>query len=199
MNGKIKNNRGGYDNIDMVEPIHVERTKLVSDMVSEAVVQQEILREFKTTSMQQVDAFVRHSAEKHEVHLGGKIGNITLTSHCETMKVQFQVQKNIVFDEQIEAAKALFLEVATDAAVDSPPLAQAIINSNFETNNEGQLSTSRILDVCRWQIDDERWQRGKRAAYASMNTQSTSTFIRFYHREDSSKKWQAISLDIAKL
>lgn len=68
------------------------------------------LAQFKVAAMNEVTEFVERSLAEYDVKHGGKKGNVTLISFDGAYKVVRQMQETLVFDERLQAAKALIDE-----------------------------------------------------------------------------------------
>lgn len=183
----------------MVSDIDQARDGLVYEIVSAARGLQEAMQNFKAQAMGDVQAFVDMSAEKYEVHLGGKKGNITLTSYDGTLKVQVAISEKIAFDERLQAAKSLIDDCLKDWTEESRDELKTLVMSAFQVDQEGKLNTGRILGLRRFQISDERWKRAMDAIGDSVQVVGSKLYLRIYERTGADGKWVALPLDLAAL
>ena len=109
--------------------------------------------------MGDVAAFVALSAEQYGAKVGGNKGNLTITTYDGRYKVQRQVSETLVFDERLQAAKALIDECITEWTEGSRDEIRALINDAFQVDKEGRINTGRVLSLRRLKIDDERWRQ----------------------------------------
>lgn len=138
-------------------------------------------------------------AEKYDAKLGGRKGNMTLMSYDGTMKIQVQVADHIDFGSELQTAKSLIDECLIEWSADSRPEIRALITSAFNTDREGQVNRADIFMLLRMKINDERWQKAMEAIRDAMRVVGSKTYIRFYQRENGAAKWQAITIDMAKV
>jgi len=197
--GYWQNAQGNLVPEDAIKPVDKERDKLVRKLVEQARALQATMAAFKSGAMGDVETFVERSAERYDVKLGGKKGNITLPSFDGRYKVQLTVADRLVFDERIQAAKALVDECIHEWTADSSTNIKALIEHAFQTDKEGKLNTGRILSLMRLSIDDEKWKRAMEAIKDSMQVSSTTSYLRIYERVGDSDRYQQISLDLAGL
>jgi len=204
--GYWKNAQGNLVPEEAIKPIDKERDKLVKKLVASARALQATMAAFKSGAMGDVETFVERSAERYDVKLGGKKGNITLPSFDGQYKIQLAVADRLVFDERIQAAKALVDECIHEWTTDSSAEIKALIEHAFQADKEGQLNTGRILGLMRLSIEDKKWQRAMDAIKDSMQVASTCSYLRIYERVGDSDtqaagtgRYQQISLDIAGL
>lgn len=190
--------QGRYIPPELVKDIDKERDALVREVHKEALELRDALARFKARAMGDVQAFVELSAEKYGVKLGGRKGNTTLTCFDGSLKIQVALQETLVFDEKIQAAKALIDECLTDWSLESHPGLVSIIQDAFQVNQAGHINTRRILTLRNQNIDDPRWQRAMQAIADSLKVSGSKYYIRIYER-DQSGAYQAVSLDIAAI
>lgn len=184
--------------VENIRPIDLARHELVLEKVGKARELQKRLRDLKYELLDDIEAFVEMSAERYEVKLGGKKGNVTLASFDGAYQLTRQISEHLVFDEGLQAAKALIDECLRGWTQGSPSELRAIIDQAFQVDKEGRINTARILGLRRLDIADERWQRAMTAIGESLRVTGTRSYVRVYER-DARGKYNAISLDMAAL
>lgn len=180
-----------------VKDIDKLRTDLVTRLCQMAEAQAAGLKEFKLNTMSEVAAFVAISLDQYGVKAGGTKGNVTLTTFDGKYKLVRQMADNIVFGEQLMAAKALIDECLHEWAAGSNDNVKALINHAFQTDKEGKINTGRVLGLRRLAIRDEKWQQAMQAIADSMQTASSKPYVRFYVRDDKTLDYRPIVLDAA--
>ncbi|HHT7895532.1 TPA: DUF3164 family protein [Pasteurella multocida] len=200
MNGQVywKNIKGNLVPDEMVKEIDKERDCLVRGFVEQALEKQKEVRAFKKQVFDDIDAFIQLSAEKYDVQLGGRKGNVTLLSYDGEYKLIIAVQDRLTFDERIQAAKQLIDECLHEWSADARPELRSIINDAFQVDKEGNLNTARILSLRRVEIQDERWTKAMQAISDSIQIVDSKDYVRFYKRDDNGN-YQQISLDMARV
>lgn len=182
-----------------IREIDLMRDKEVVEMISKAKAMQEQLRQFKQETFDTIAAFTELSAERYDVSLGGKKGNITLRSFDGRYKVQFAIAELLTFDEGLQAAKVLIDECLHDMTEDADPDLKMIVNDYFATDKEGKINTQRVLSLRRYNIKDPRWKKAMDAISDALQVSDTASYVRFYERSGSDKRYQAITLDVASV
>lgn len=182
-----------------VKPIDKLRTLVTTSLCEEAKKLNAHMAGVKLESMRMIDEFVEQSLKEYGVAQGGKKGNITLVSFDGRYKVVRQMAETIVFDERLQAAKALIDECIHVWAKGSNANIKVLVNDAFQVDREGKISTGRVLGLRRLDIKDETWTRAMAAISDSMNVASTKPYVRFYERDERSGAYLAISLDLASL
>ena len=180
-----------------VKDVDKVRHELVVNMCQQAQVLREQLAAFKLASMANVAAFVSMSMETYGVKSGGNKGNVTLTSYDGKYKLVRQMADRIVFGPELMAAKALIDECVHVWAQEANDNIKALVNHAFQTDKEGKINTGRVLGLRRLDIRDAKWQQAMQAIADSMQTASTTPYIRFYVRNDTTQNYMAIPLDMA--
>lgn len=185
--------------VSKIKPIDKDRHRVVTDLVEQAKVEQARLIGFKTNAMHAVNEFVDRSLAEYDVKKGGKKGNVTLLSFDGRFKIVRQMQETIAFDERLQAAKQLIDECIQLWSKGSSANIKALVNDAFQVDQQGKISTGRVLGLRRLEIDDEQWQRAMRAIGDSMQVASTKPYIRFYERDENKGDYVPVSLDVAAI
>ncbi|OEC61318.1 DUF3164 family protein [Pseudomonas sp. ENNP23] len=185
--------------IEMIKAIDQERDRLVRQLVGRAYELNQELAQFKAAAFGDVDAFVDLSAEQYDVHLGGKKGNVTLVTFDGSYKVIRAKADSIVFDERLQAARALIDECLADWTEGARPEVTLLINDAFRTDTKGEIRTASVLALRRLAIEDERWKRAMTAIGEACQVASTTSYLRLYERVGDTDQYVPISLDIAKI
>lgn len=196
--GYIEDARGRLVPVDAVDEFDLERDKLVRSITARAQALQKEMIDFKAWAMGEVAAFVELSAERYDVKLGGRKGNLTLRTFDGSEEVRLQVADRIVFDERIHAAKEIIDGLIVEWTEGSRKELRALIEHAFQVDAEGKLNLGRVLTLTRLSIEDERWQQAMEAIRDSMQVASSKSYIRCYQR-DSKGEQEQINLDLAKL
>ncbi|MEE1951000.1 DUF3164 family protein [Pseudomonas alcaligenes] len=187
--------------VSMIKPVDQTRDQLVRQLVDRAIEFNAGLAEFKGSAFGDIDAFVELSAEQYGASLGGKKGNVTLTTFDGRYKIIRAKQDTIVFDERLQAARALIDECLADWTEGAKPEAAVIINEAFRTDTKGEIRTAAVLALRRLEISDQRWQRAMKAISEAVQVASTKAYLRIYERVRVGEvdQWRPISLNLAEI
>ena len=197
--GYWKNASGALIPTSKIKPVDVDRHHAVVGLCTQAKAIGAQLLGFKLDAMRAVEEFVSRSLADYDVAHGGKKGNITLISFDGRFKVVRQMAETIVFDERLQAAKALIDECIQGWSRGSNANIKVLVNDAFQVDSAGKISTGRVLGLRRLDIHDETWGRAMQAIGDSMAVASTKPYIRFYERDANSGEYWPISLDVARL
>jgi hypothetical protein len=184
--------------IESIKDIDLARDELVLEIVEKAKVLNKALSEFKASAFQDIQAFIDLSAEKYNAQIGGRKGNVTLNSYDGRYRILRANQDHIVFDERIQAAKALIDECLKDWTDGARSEIRAIIDRAFEVDKQGNLNTGRILTLRRVDIKDPRWLEAMQAISDSIQVLGSKSYIRVYMRKGDDNYIQ-IPLDISSV
>ena len=190
--------KGNLVAVANIREIDLLRDELVAEIVGKAQAVADNMRAFKTEAMDDIAAFIQLSAERYDVQLGGKKGNVTLHSFDGAYRVQLAMQDTLVFDEGLLAAKALIDECINEWTQGSRTELKTLINAAFQVDKEGNISTARVLGLRRLAIDDAKWRRAMDALSDSLQVHTSKAFVRVYRR-DTAGEYQLINLDVAKV
>lgn len=194
-----EDSRGRLVPASMISDVDKQRDDVVKELAAAAKDLQEAMRNFKLQAMGDVQAFVDLSAERYDVKLGGKKGNVSLVSFDGRLKVQVAISEHLSFDERLQAAKKLIDECLTDWTGDSRDEIKTIVLDAFQVDKEGRINTGRILSLRRLPICDKRWVMAMQAIADSMQVVGSKTYLRIYERTGMDDKYTAITLDLAAL
>lgn len=198
-NGYLADSRGRLVPLEKVEPIDLARHELVGEIVAKAKALQQQLADFKLGTLGDIGAFVELSAEKYQTQLGGKKGNLTLTSYDGRYKIQRAISEHLVFDERLQVAKELIDRCIHRWAAGSVAEIRALVEHAFQVDQEGKISTGRVLGLRRLAINDGEWQQAMEAIADSIQVAGSKTYVRLYERVGDADQWRPIALDMAAL
>ena len=182
-----------------IKEIDKDRSKTVTELCEQAETESARLMGFKTAAMHAVTEFIERSLAEYDVKHGGKKGNVTLISFNGMYKIVRQMQETIVFDERLQAAKALIDECIQGWSKGSNVNIKVLVNDAFQVDQQGKISTGRVLGLRRHDIDDPKWLEAMRAIGDSMKVASTKPYIRFYKRDETTGEYFPINLDVAAI
>ena len=193
----LRDAKGALVPLSMVKAADLLMDELVRKVTDAASSLHDRLARFKGAAFTDVAEFQALLAQEYETTIGGKKGNITLTSFDGCRKVQVQVADLFEFGPELQAAKALIDECLAEWAAGSGAELRALVNRVFSVDKEGQINRAELFMLLRVEIADERWQRAMLAIRDSMRVIGSKSYMRFYDRAKPDAAWRAITLDIA--
>lgn len=180
-----------------IKPTDLLRDRLVMEVVAKAKEISAQLARFKGQVFGDIAALQDISFEQYGARIGGQKGNLTLTSFDGRYKVLRANQDHVVFDERLQAAKALIDECLREWSANAHPGLIVMINDAFRTDRNGELRTSRILALRRHDIEDPRWKRAMDAIGDALQVTGSKSYVRVYERVGETDEYRQIALDIA--
>lgn len=198
-NEYMKDAKGRLVAKSMVKDIDLARDEFVRECIMKSKAVQAAMAEFKRSMHADFNAFLEMSAERYGVDLGGRKGNVTLTTFDGTQRIQIQVSDCIDFTEGLQAAKVLVDECVKEWTADARAEIKTLIDGAFDTDKQGKINTQRVLALRSLKIDHPKWLRAMEALSDSITVVGSRSYIRLYERPTPDDEYQHIHLDIAKL
>ncbi len=185
--------------VSMIKKFDLKRHDLVCSIMQRAFAERERLAEFKQQVWEEIQSFVDESAKDSGAKkLGGKKGNITLTSFDGRYKLIVAVNDGILFNEKLQIAKQLIDECISKWSKNARPELKVLVDDAFNVGKNGLVSTGKVLGLRRLNITDATWRRAMDAITESIQVVSSKTYMRFYERQDD-ESYKQIPLDVASL
>ena len=190
--------RGALVPVNSIKPTDLMRDDLIKEIIAKVAPLNAQLAELKRDVINDLRSFIDISANEYGVALGGKKGNVTLTSFDGAYRIQIAMQDTLHFDERLQAAKQLIDECLHEWTQNSGADLKTIVQAAFDVNKEGQINTSRVLGLRRLNIQNEKWLQAMNILSDSIQVQASKEYVRFYQRNKDGK-YELINLDIATL
>ena len=185
--------------VSMIKKFDLKRNDLVCSIMERAFAERERLAKFKQQVWEEIQSFVDESAKDSGAKkLGGKKGNITLTSFDGRYKLIVAVNDGILFNEKLQIAKQLIDECIGKWSKNARPELKVLVDDAFNVGKNGLVSTGKVLGLRRLNITDATWRRAMDAITESIQVVSSKTYMRFYERQDD-ESYKQIPLDVASL
>lgn len=195
--GYMRNAAGHLVPEDQVREHDKLRDQVARELAQEAEALHERLKAYKAKALAEIADLVAIAAERYEVHLGGKKGNVTVTTYDGQYKVQRSYAERVTFTEELEAAKELINDCILRWSEGANPHIRALVDRAFRTDSKGQIKTTAVLELLRLEIDDESWQRAMAALKDSIQSTGTAVYVRVYKRIGDSDQYRPLALDLA--
>lgn len=188
--------RGRLVPIENVAELDKLRDELTRQLVTDAEAAALTVQKFMTCATARLDAFRELSAQEHGLKLGGKRGGFSIQSYDGSMRVMYDVDAVVTFNESVSIAREIILQLVetwTAAAGEANAKLATLVRNAFEVDKNGHLSVTRILALRRVKIDDTKWREAMQALDEGIETNETKLYVRFYRRNHQGK-WQQIAL-----
>lgn len=201
INGKWTNKKGELIHPDLVRVDEKLKDELVEDLITKAKDAQVKLKEFKTDAVESVESYYQLLLQEYDIDAkkNSKKGNLALENFSGTAKVEIRVADRIDFDEKLKIAKMKIDEYLNEITKNSNPEIKTLITKAFEVDKKGDVNAKKILALKSYDIQNPLWQEAMKIIDDATQVVSSKSYIRFYQREDTSKPYKQISLDISSL
>ena len=191
-----KDARGALVPVDSIKTIDLVRDDLVHRVFQNVVPVREELVRLKQLALQEIRDFIELSANEYGVQLGGKKGNVTLTSFDGEFRLMVAMSDTLAFDERLQAAKKLIDECLEKWTQNSDANLKTVVQAAFDVNKQGHINTGRVLGLRRLNIHHEKWSEAMNILSDSIQVLASKEYVRFYQR-NTDGKYELINLDLA--
>ncbi|MCF6758285.1 DUF3164 family protein [Pseudomonas balearica] len=194
--GYMKNAAGHLVPEQQVREHDKLRDRVTRDLVAEALLINDALCRFKAQALADIDDVIAISSEKYGVTLGGKKGNVSITTFDGRFKIERAMADRLAFTEEILAAKELIYSCVRKWSADANPHLVALVDRAF-TGRNGQIRTNDVLGLLRLEIDDPEWKIAMVALKDAIQVNGQATYVRVYQRVGETDRYEPINLNIA--
>ena len=148
------------------------RDETVRALAEKALAINKALTDFKSSALTDIADLITISAERYNVKMGGEKGNVSVTTFDGRYKIQ-------------RWGKG------------ANPYIRTFADRAFRANSKGELKMSEVLDLLRYEIDDEEWAQAMQAIRDSIQAIGNAVYVRVYERIGQSEKYRPVTLDLA--
>lgn len=196
----MTNGKGDLIPLANIKPIDIERDEFVREISTTWMQHINTLQDFKYKVIGDIMAFVELAAEKYDRKLGGKKGNLSLQTYDGEYSLKISMAEHKDFNEQLEIAKDIIDELVLEWSGDSNTNIVAMVNSAFDIDNNGKVSTGKIFGLMQLQINDPtgKWSQAMELIKESVKIIGSKQYVRLYKRNEQGK-YENVPLDIAAL
>jgi len=194
--GYMKNAVGHLVPMQQVREHDKLRDQVAKDLGTEALRISEMLAAFKKKALGDIQELIDISLERYNVKLGGKQGNVSITTYDGSLKIERAMADRLAFTEEILAAKELIYTCIRKWSAGSNHHLVALVDRAF-TGKNGQIRTNDVLGLLRLEIDDPDWKSAMAALKDAIQVNGKAVYIRVYQRVGESDRYEPINLNIA--
>lgn len=173
------------------------RDDIARSLAEEAEAINHRLRQFKARALNDIADLVAIAAQKYDVSMGGKKGNITVATYDGQYRVTRTYAERLTCTEEVEAARELINDCIIRWSEGANSHIRVLVDRAFRTDGKGGLKMSALLDLLRVDIDDDGWKRAMEALKDSIQTAGSTVYVRVYKRVGESDRYDALPLDLA--
>lgn len=194
----MTDNKGRHVPVELVKDIDKLRDQTVRTIMEQTFAMRNTLKDFKKHIWDDIQEFLRISAEQHGVTFGGKKGNIALTTYDGKFKIIIAVNDVLQFNEKLQVAKQIIDELLKEWSEDARPELRALVGHAFAVDKQGNISTGRVLGLRKIGITDAKWLEAMQAITDSIQVASSKNYMRIYSQKPDGS-YEHIPLDVAAL
>lgn len=195
--GYLKNAAGHLVPADKVRESDKFRDAAVRELALEAVELNKRLAAFKRKALRDIQDLIKISAERYKVELGGDKGNVSLATYDGEFKVLRAFAERLSFTEELQTAKALVDKCIRKWSEGANGNIQVLVDRAFRTDRKGDIRSTAILELLRFEIDDPDWKTAMEALKDSIQAVGSAVYVRVYRRLEGSDSYVAVPLDLA--
>lgn len=173
------------------------RDGVARELAIQAIGISDALASFKQKALGDIADLIAISAERYGVTLGGKKGNVSITTYDGAYKIERAMADRITFTEEILAAKELIDQCIRAWSEGANNHLRVLVDRAFRANRQGQIKTNDVLSLLRVEIDDPDWKMAMQALKDSIQVSGTAVYIRVYKRQGNTDQYLPINLNLA--
>ena len=199
--GMWRNKEGDFIHPDMITPDKQLEDETVESLISNALILQNQMLEFKVKAFDECYGFVDLLRQKYDMErITSKSGTVTLKTFDGTKVVEIQVAKLISFDQKLNLAKEKIDEYLTLKTDGADAEIQTLITRAFDVKN-GKVDAKQILSLKSYPITHVLWKEAMSMIDDAIEIVGTKSYIRFKYRKNGEVdgNLENIVLDIAGL
>ena len=193
--GFVKNAAGHLVPEHQVREQDKLRDNVARDLAAQAVAISDSMTAFKAKALADIEDLISISLERYGVKLGGKKGNVSITTYDGEFKIERALANRLSFTEEILAAKELIYACIRKWSAGADRHLMALVDRAF-TGRNGEIRTNDVLDLMRQEIDDEDWKTAMEALRDSIQVNGKAVYIRVYRRIGDDR-YEQINLNLA--
>lgn len=193
--GFVKNAAGHLVPEHQVREHDKLRDSVARELATQAVAISDALAAFKAKALADIDDLIAISLERYQVKLGGKKGNVSITTYDGEFKIEKALADRLTFTEEILATKALIYTCIHKWSAGAHTHLLALVDRAF-TGRNGQIRTNDVLGLLRLDIDDPEWKTAMRALKDAIQVNGKAVYIRVYKRVGDDR-YEPVNLGLA--
>ena len=168
----------------LISPLDRERDRIVREIAEEGARLSVALAAFKRRSLEAAEAFVARSAAEYDTTIGGKKGNLVLSSYDGRHRISISTHDRLAFDERLQIAKSLIDKCISRWTRTANREARVLIQEAFRVDRRGRIDVQRLLQLRQLHISDPQWQEAMRALGDSITSTRSQRYLRLQRRRE---------------
>lgn len=194
--GCMRNAQGLFVPFAKVRESDKLRDSVARELGKQAIAISEAMAAFKAKALADIDDLIAISNEKYGVTLGGKKGNVSITTYDGELKIEKALANRLSFTMEIIAAKELVYACIRKWSKGADHHLMAVVDRAF-TGRNGEIRTNDVLSLLRLEIDDPDWKSAMAALKDAIQVNGKAVYIRVYQRVGDTDRYEPINLSMA--
>ena len=196
--GYMENGLGHLVPVANVAELDKLRDETVRRLVDAAEAVGRMVARFRVQAEADVASFAELSAQEYGAEIGGKKGNVTLTSYDGSMRVTRARSDQITFTEAVRVTRELCFRCIEKWSEGINANLATCVRRSFEVDKNGHLSAAKILSLRSYEIrDDPDWDAAMKALDGAIQVIGSRQYVRFYRR-GADGKYAQVGVDCGK-
>lgn len=199
-NGRVEDQNGNLIRLDTIKEQDIVRDTLVRQLARDCAVVADEIHSLKAKLDERIASHIEQLASLYGVKIGGKKGNVVLTSFDKRLKITRSKQDRQTTNEHILVAVELINECVKSWSKGANRNLQAFVAKYLRTDGKGNYNVTDLQRLAKVELatPDEKWDSAMAALTAAIEHDYTATYYRAFYRTPSGHYVQ-IPLDIAKI
>ena len=197
--GYWRNSRGDLVHEENLRPLDLDMDETVRRIHEYGSALSAQMWRFREHTMLDILEFAGRVIERYGSRVGGRRGNISLTTFDGCLRVVLAQADHISVGPEILAVQALISECLDEWTARAPKNLRALVEQAFSAGPDGTLSASRLLALKRIVIDDDRWRSACEAIGDALRPVGRAEYIRLYRRDNPRLTWEAVPLALSSV
>jgi hypothetical protein len=190
--GYLQDARGRLTPVDTVSEQDLRRDALAKELVSEALVLEELIASKRQSMQARVDAYLDWLKAEKKVRREKWKGNIQLDSYDGSMRIDRRVNEVLGFNETLQLAKTMLDEWFNEKLEDGDQDLRTAVMGAFNVDQKGRVNKSQILKILRYDIKDAKWKKAMALIREAMTILTSRQSTTFYVRTSSGEMRQVV-------
>jgi len=193
------NKKGEKIHPDLIRADEKLKDEMIEELTQKASDMQQKLKAFKDEAFEDVESYFQLLLQKYGMDgkKNSKKGNLILENFSATKKITISVADRIDFNEKLNIAKLKIDVYLLEVTKDSSAEVKTLITKAFEVDKKGNVNAKKILALKGYEISHPLWQEAMSIIDEATQVISSKSYIRFYKRDDTSKEYKQIVLDLS--
>lgn len=199
MSGVMEDENGNLIKMANIKDHDMMKDKLVREMAKDAAILSDEIQAIKAKFATLFENHIERMANLYEVKVGGKKGNVSLTSFNKRLKIERSRQDRMTTNEHMVIATQLVDECLAGWSKGSNKNLQAFVRKYFRTDTNGNYNIADLQRVRKLELSspDPLWDKAMKALENAIEHDHTATYFRAFYRDEKGA-YNLIPLDIAK-